>query len=217
MRSRRPFVELCAQIRATPALFRGLGRSTELTLSVTWPELEHETFVIVTVDRCAQRLGGVRHWFLCPLCSSRRGLLISPGPAESFACCQCWRACHLCSYPTRFAMAVVLGRVPRPFADLYGDLARRRRGVRRPRGVRRRAARLVERMGLATLLRRLSWEETRDPAISRRSRSSTSCEDLSTAQSSRCGGSGTFPDARTRRPPAAPKMPAQFVSRGSIH
>jgi hypothetical protein len=223
MRSRRPFVELCPQIRATPELFRELGRDTELTLTVQWRELGQETTVTVTVDRTTQRLGGCRHWFLCPRCFARRALLINPDASTEFVCCQCARAVHLCAYPTRYWLAMLSGHVPPPFRDHHGDLARRRRGVHRPRGVRRRAARLVERMGLAKFLRRLAWEAS-GPATIPPSPSSTSCDGLSTAQSSRFGWKETFPDDpgrdahrphRRRRPSQSPGVRSTDAARGA--
>jgi hypothetical protein len=200
---------MCAQVRARAELFRGLGRASSVTLTLRWHDSEEERTVTFEVDRTVQRLGGSRCWFLCPQCSGRRGLLISPGVEEPFACVRCWRGVYLSDYSSLHMWAILLGRVSPPLHDHHGDLARRRRGVHRPRGVKRRAARLVERMGLAKFLRRLAWE-ARDPATFRRSKSSMSCDDSSTSRFSRSSwndSSGGDPRHRNRNRPVGKRAP----------
>lgn len=139
--SKRAFVELGARVEAKADVIRAARFST-VTLELEWHRTGARQILELRIRWTAQPLGGRRGWFACPGCRRRCGVLLGLGPGEPFACRKCHRAVYMSDYPTRQLLARAFGVVPMPDADTHGDLQRRRRGVRRPRGVRRRAARL---------------------------------------------------------------------------
>lgn len=105
------------------------------------------------VTTTTQPFGGVRRWWRCPICRTRRGVLLVAAPDGPIACRNCLHAAYLIDYPgrrhTRQLTTLLRGFIADGSLTLdeRGDreldllLAKRRRGVRRGRRVVLRALR----------------------------------------------------------------------------
>jgi hypothetical protein len=157
----RLFVEDCFVIRAEPRFTRAaqptvadqiLGLPAQISLTVTGLSFSAgrraETVEVVST---AQRLGGRRGWWRCPACGRRCGVLLTPSLERPFWCRLCWGAVYRSDYRrrsrgTNLAWLLLGSGHSDEYQRLAALRARRRRGVRRGRHVRRRAERLARKM-----------------------------------------------------------------------
>ena len=152
-------VEMMDQLRMT----RELARSRVLrSLGAGWPPGPPDRLWFVTVGAeltgkplsiqvapSRQRLRGQRWWWVCPECGRKCGVLLSPARCQlPFRCRRCWHAVYVTNYSTRHPGLVEAMRSTRQrlLEQLRSDLdqltAPRRKGIRRGRRVKQRAARL---------------------------------------------------------------------------
>ncbi len=157
----RLFVEDCFVIRAEPRFTKVaqptvadqiLGLPPQVSLEVTGLDFSAgrraETLDVVST---AQRLGGRRGWWRCPACGRRCGVLLTPSLDRPFWCRLCWCAVYRSDYRRRsrcrnLAWLLLGSGRGDEYQRLAALRARRRRGVRRGRCVRRRAERLARKM-----------------------------------------------------------------------
>jgi len=159
------FLADCVRLDALPLLARSRGArlvgtddgslgnlSTQWTIRWTEDGREQRRDVTLTVTATPQPFGGVRYWWRCPACQRRCRVLIAIEPTTTIACRVCHEARYLIDYPARdrrrrfvaYVHTLGTGDVDAD-RELNALLARRRRGVRRGRRVRLRAARALAR------------------------------------------------------------------------
>jgi hypothetical protein len=118
-------------------------------------DCEQRRPLALAITTTAQRLGGVRRWWRCPVCRRRCGVLLARAPEAPIGCRVCLQARYATDYPARDRrrrfVALVDGLGEGGFGDdsereLDTLLAPRRRGVRRGRRVAVRAARAMSRL-----------------------------------------------------------------------
>lgn len=157
------FIDDCYRMDAIPLLSRSRGSRHdqtgadfgELTTSWTFRWTDHgrepsRTMTVVVV-KTKQPLGGVRLWWLCPICRRRCRVLLVTEPEAPIGCRTCLRARYARDYPGRdrrrqfVALVHGLGdgSLGLQSEELDLLLAPKRRGVRRGRRVLRRTIRAL--------------------------------------------------------------------------
>lgn len=131
------------------------GRPGQWTLQWTEDGRTQYRTVALPVTTTRQHFGGIRRWWRCPLCGRRCRVLVAVAPEAPIACRVCLNTRYASDYPARdrrrrfVGLFHALGR-----GGLDADdqremdflLAPRRRGIRRGRRVRLRAARSLMRL-----------------------------------------------------------------------
>jgi len=121
-----------------------------------WTEDGHpqQRMVELCVTASRQLLGGVRHWWRCPVCHRRCRVLVATDPRAPIGCRVCLRARYSSDYPARdrhrrfvaLFRALGAGRLDVEDEELDTLLAPRRRGVHRGRRLTSRAIRALMRL-----------------------------------------------------------------------
>ena len=149
---------LLAKTRGAPDLGEPVHHCT-----LAWTDGSRRRFrnVSLPVTSTAQPLGGRRHWWRCPICNGRRGVLLVFDLMGPIACRRCQNAHYVTDYPSRRRdrrLVALMRSMAHGSLDEAGDrelnalFAKRRRGIRRGRRVLHRAAR--------ALVKVRAWPET---------------------------------------------------------
>jgi hypothetical protein len=154
------FVEDCVRCDATALLAKSRGSRVHQEALVHWQLAwtdggrQHVRTVPLDVTTTPQPMGGVRRWWRCPLCGRRCRLLVAVAPEAPVGCRLCLNTRYASDYPARdrrrrfVALFHALGQGVLDAdaeRELNSLLAGRRRGVRRGRRIRLRAARALAR------------------------------------------------------------------------